>query len=117
MEIRLRKTGGTDVEFEGDELARVSSRKSEDQTRWTELALYRTKSGRYVVQNIGRSVVAGELDRSGFEVFDSPRLLPTFLSQTSKETGSFYLSNLAKDLIEKVEKLYPEFQGVLVEKI
>jgi hypothetical protein len=45
------------MQLEGDRLASVSSRHSDDQTRWTEMTLYKTDKGSYVLEKVGRSVV------------------------------------------------------------
>src|SRR5690606_29211309 len=45
------------IEFEGDRIGSASTRKDEDQGRWTEIHIYRTTSGKYVVQRRGCSVV------------------------------------------------------------
>jgi hypothetical protein len=45
------------IEFEGDLIGSASTRKDEDQGRWTEIHIYRTTSGKYVVQRLGCSVV------------------------------------------------------------
>ncbi len=60
--IVLKNSNGLDVEFLGAKLGQVSSRTSNDQKRWTELALYTASSGRYVCQQVGRSEAAGEYD-------------------------------------------------------
>jgi hypothetical protein len=44
------------IEFEGERLAEVSSRRS-GSPRWTELRLYRTQSGVFVLEKVGASVV------------------------------------------------------------
>ena len=44
------------VSFDGVKLAEVSSQRSTS-PRWTELTLYRTDTGRYVLSKIGRTVV------------------------------------------------------------
>lgn len=43
--------------FTGRHLASSSSNTSGDVPRWTDLKLYRTSSGKYVLQKVGRSVV------------------------------------------------------------
>lgn len=44
------------IEFEGQRLAEVSSRRT-GSPRWTELRLYRTQSGVFVLEKVGASVV------------------------------------------------------------
>lgn len=67
------------LEFYGECIASVSS--SDDKAmgsmwsgetgRWTELALYKTTSGKYVCEQIGRTRWQGERDRFSAEVCDT----------------------------------------------
>lgn len=45
------------VAFDGALLATVSSRSGPEQPRWTEMSLYLTDGGSYVLEKVGRSVV------------------------------------------------------------
>lgn len=44
------------IEFEGELIAEASTERQDD-PRWTEIKIYRTDAGRYVVHRTGRSVV------------------------------------------------------------
>lgn len=50
------RDGSRTIAFDGVSLASNSTRRP-GQTRWTELDLYRTEGGKYVVGKVGRSVV------------------------------------------------------------
>lgn len=49
--------GDTSVRFTGELLSKKSSRRSPTDLRWTEIEIYKTQAGKYVVHKIGRSVV------------------------------------------------------------
>lgn len=64
-----------DIRFAGEKIAEVSSSKHRDSEfysgktgRWTELLLYKTKGGKFVCQQVGRTEWAGEYDRHSAEV-------------------------------------------------
>ena len=44
------------IEFDGERLGKASSRRL-DAPRWTEIRLYRSESGIFVLEKVGRSVV------------------------------------------------------------
>ena len=70
MEYHLKNDGDFELEFDGELLASVSSH-SPTSRRWTELNLYKTATGKYVVQSIGRSNVSGEVDMFACHVYDN----------------------------------------------
>lgn len=45
-----------EIEFEGTRLGSASTER-DDSLRWTEIHIYRTEAGNYVIQRLGRSVV------------------------------------------------------------
>lgn len=60
-EFNLEADNRTDVAFTGLKLASVKSRDYNNRTdRWTELHLYRTQGGKYVVQTLGMTSIQGE---------------------------------------------------------
>jgi hypothetical protein len=59
----LINDGDRDVRFTGELLGKVTSERPEGSDRWTELALYRTKEGFYVTEEIGRTRWQGEYDK------------------------------------------------------
>ena len=58
-QYRLLNTDGRVTEFTGVRLAHESSKRP-DSLRWTEISLYRTEGGNYIVHKVGRSVVFHE---------------------------------------------------------
>ena len=67
----LERDNGPDISFNGEHLSFVSSEgKSRDPARWTELSLYRTKSGRFVCEEVGMTLQERERDRHRVEVVE-----------------------------------------------
>lgn len=55
--FRLKnKDGDDDVEFTGVQLS-LATTETPEATRWTEISIYRTEGGRYVIHRCGRSVL------------------------------------------------------------
>ena len=86
--------GDRTLRIEGAFLAHASSRQGEA-PRWTELALYRTDSGRYVLAGVGKSAVAGEVDRPWVKVADGPEGAVDFLYMRD-DAGVRYMTRAAK---------------------
>lgn len=59
------------LEFDGEILAGASTHQEGDE-RWQEVRIYRTETGKYVTEMIGRSLVEGETDIIQVYVFDNP---------------------------------------------
>lgn len=45
-----------EIEFKGRELGRASTEK-DDSLRWTEIVIYKTDGGKYIIERLGRSLV------------------------------------------------------------
>jgi len=54
---------GKHVEFTGKQIGSGSSHGGKGTLRWTEVRLFRTQAGKYVLQKVGRSVVAHAEDQ------------------------------------------------------
>lgn len=67
------------IAFRGDLIAAVSS--EPDRGRWTELALYRTDSGRFICHTIGRTQRPGEHDRYSGRVCETEADVIGFFGQ------------------------------------
>ena len=54
-EHKLKSDSGPDLIFDGEVLSAASARREsdKDQLRWTELTLYKTGGGKYVVHVVG----------------------------------------------------------------
>ncbi len=111
--FKLWRDGQKDLEFEGVELASVDNRshQGEKESRWTELALYRTRGGKYVLHRKDRTCWQGEEDSETAEVFDT---VSDLVDEITEEGG---VGNLYKELIEEAAKEDDALDDVLVERI
>lgn len=98
--IKVQRDNMPDLSFTGELIASVSSSAnnasgsySGNVGRWTELYLYRTKSGKYVCQSIGCTQWQGEHARYSAEVCNEP-------SEVCEFFGSSWL---AKELFEAAD--------------
>lgn len=59
------------VEFRGELLGSASSQRP-GKDRWSEISIYRTAAGQYVISGVGRTQVPGEVDRVWAKVSGTP---------------------------------------------
>lgn len=86
------------LRFSGKAVATASSYEP-GKSRWTELTLYRTTSGRYVLHEEGLTDVAGEEDRStGWAADDADAVIASLYKENA--AGKRYLTRTAIGLIE-----------------
>lgn len=105
--------------FDGDLLAERSS-EYVGASRWLETRVYRTTSGKYVTEMVGRTRMAGEADKITVNVYDKPAdvrrgFLRTRTSGPRK--GEQYLTVQAEETIADAAAKYPELNDALVERI
>lgn len=69
----LPRTGDRPLQFDGEQIAETDSRQTQGpcQTRWYELALYRTDGGKYVIAIGYRTQWQGELPRDETHLEDT----------------------------------------------
>lgn len=110
--------GGTML-FEGERLAFKSSRERTGRRsrRWTDVEIYRTDAGEYIVHEIGRSTIEGESDRcrivecpsglDAFEALGTPKLtaLDTDVLAAAADADEFFAKSLGDR--HEVEDLSP----------
>lgn len=71
--ITVTRDNDSDIRFTGEEIASASSHSPYDCSgRWTVLKLYRTKGGKYVCSEVGRTQWQGESDRYSGTVCETP---------------------------------------------
>jgi hypothetical protein len=95
----VKRDGDRDLKFTGDIIADVSSHSYQgpNQNRWTEITVYRTKGGKYVVSSIGRTCWQGEHDRHDATLCDTPEAVLDALRQDG------YLSWIAKEALDELQ--------------
>lgn len=104
--MRLPRTGELDLEFDGCEIARSSSRR-DNSPRWTEIVVYKTKSDKWVINIVGRSEVSGEINRSTCVVCYEAKDVPASMHKPDGK-GGFYLSFPAKQVMRQLCEKFPE---------
>lgn len=99
------RDGERDLVFAGDILAQVSSHSNvgPQQNRWTEIDIYRTRKGKYIVAIRGRTCWQGEINRHEAHVCDDEAAVIRALSQDGT-----YISDLAKKAMDEAEIEYNE---------
>jgi hypothetical protein len=93
----VKRDEQVDLKFEGDLIAKASSRSvnGPNQNRWTEMKLYKTKSGKFVIGIAGITIWQGEHDRySGYTCKDENEVVKALIDHNEGE-----LSWLAKELL------------------
>ena len=58
----IERTDARPLRFKGELLAEASSYRHDNNTRWTELALYKTSGGKYICEVRARTIWQGERD-------------------------------------------------------
>lgn len=119
--FRIARQGAVDLTFDGVLLAEESTRDEPGQTRWTEVRIYRTDTGKYVTETVGRSTRRGETDRITVFVHDSPADVPAGLRRKGRSalTGqdTMFIPNVALDALTTAGKADPALADVLTESI
>jgi hypothetical protein len=95
MQKYVVRNGVQELEFTGEELSHASTER-DDSVRWTEIKIYKTQGGNYVIQTLGVSVVYHEAGskctKKGQELLGSSLpedAEPCFRCKFSGEDGVF----------------------------
>lgn len=113
MKFRVERTEDVPLEFTGELLVDVDSK--DDRPRWQEIRIYRTDSGKYVTEVVGRSSVPGERTFITVQVHDDPADVRIGLYR--KQNGRRYLSDLAFEALEGAAEVDPALKQTLVERL
>lgn len=120
---RLRRTGAVDVEFDGELLANQTSHR-EGATRWMEVRIYRTTTGKYVVEEAGTKERDDDDGRSVVTVVTDPFEIRAALTKrgTAKDPARAgqeveYLTNVALNALEEAGEKDPAIDAATVETI
>lgn len=108
----LQEDGFPDVTFTGREIASASShvRNGVEQNTYSDVSVYETRGGKYVVQVIHVSQWQGEGDTSEVHEYDS-------LADLAADMQDEEVIPLAIELGRELSKEYPAFRSVWVRKI
>lgn len=91
------------LHFTGTLLGEATTHETEKR-RWTDMALYRTAGGSYVLHIIGRSSVRGEVDIHSGRVCEDAAAVVLSLHRTD-DNGVQFLSTVARDLLHAAAQL------------
>lgn len=96
-ELEVERDGERPIRFAGKLIAKASSREHSgpQNTRWTEIRIYRTARGKYVVAIVDRTIWQGETDRHSAHICASHEEVIAALTQDG------YLSRVAKAAMEQ----------------
>lgn len=116
-EIIVERGGAKDLKFKGKVLASASSRRvaGKEQTRWTEITVYQTESGRYVVAREHITLWQGELNGYSAEICETPEEVVAEL--TSENAEGEYFSGLAKEILSDLTQESKEFEAFQYEEV
>jgi EXLDI family protein len=114
-EYRIRRDGQQYIVFSGDVVAEASNRfrHGEEQDRWTDIRVYRTDTGSYVVEQVLRT-----LWQKGDAVWYQGDLCPTpqevYAALVGVDTEPL-LGDLEQDLLRQLAPQDPRFAELLTE--
>ena len=106
--IQLRRDGAPPLRFKGtlSGIASSHSHSGPSNSRWTEIRIYETVSGKAVLSIIGRTLWQGEHDRHAaivVPVFDGSAIVKALADQNDG-----YLSDVAKEALDDAGLDYAE---------
>jgi hypothetical protein len=104
MDVVLPRDGDVPLRVSGDALGFASSERT-GRSRWIEIALFRSNSGRYVVAGVGRSTIPGEEDRRWAYVEDDASAVIKRLErhEAGDESTRYLTRTAAKALTQAAE--------------
>lgn len=111
--ITVKNDNAPDIRFTG-ELMEMASSRSNDTTRWTELELYKTQTGKFVCSEIGYSQWQGERDHYKAKVCNSVEEVTQFFGYGWLAKRLYERANLdtAIDLDAEILYINTETLGV-----
>ncbi|MCL4473881.1 MAG: hypothetical protein M1455_08090 [Actinobacteria bacterium] len=118
QKYRVRRDGKKDLSFTGINIAEASDHEHQgpQNTRWSEIEIYKTDSGKYVVAQVYRTRWQGEEDSHRAEVCESPADVLELLSWED-EDGNNGISNMAKEALETAAENDSAFEGLTTEEV
>lgn len=107
----INRDGHPPIVFTGEKIAGADN-KDHNSTRWTKVALYRTKGGKYVAKISRLTCWEGESDHITAEVFSQAADLIEWLKE-----GSDVLGSVSQEAVEKAAKTDANFAAAWVEEV
>lgn len=116
QQYELRDADGSLTTFDGVLLGHASSKNRPDQPRWTELAIYRTLGGNYVVHKVGKSSKPGEVDRDTLLVSTAPAGAVESC-KTSDSDGALFFTYVAREALDQAVENDPELAEAFYHRV
>lgn len=114
MEYRIPRDADVDLVFDGALLVDLSSR-VDGMNRWTETRIYKTDSGQWVTEVVGKTTVIGEVDRYTVAVHRKPEKVRLGLM---RRVGSEqYLTDMGRRALHAAAQVDPDLVPGLTERI
>lgn len=113
-EFRLSRHDDVDLVFEGKLLSEVSSHR-DGMAHWSEIRVYRTDSGQWVTEVVGRTTKPGEVDRSTVVAHKQPEHVRTALMRN--RDGARFLTNMGRKALFDAAQTDPALEPALTERI
>lgn len=116
--FKVYRDGKKDLSFTGVLLGSGSDHEHQgpQNSRWSEIDIYRTDSDRYVVAQTFRTLWQGEEDSRRAEVCQPAADVLELLSWED-EDGNSGLSDLAKETLEAAAENDTAFEGIILEEV
>lgn len=113
--ITITRDGKPPLRFKGHEIAGASNHSHEGsrQNRWTELALYQTAGGKYVIERTNRTCWQGESDRCAAEALGTAAEVIDWL----RDDNDGELGGVSQELLERAVKVDSNFAAAYVEEV
>lgn len=111
------KDGDRHVEFDGALLGHSTSERS-GKSRWSEISIYRTRGGNFIVAGVGKTILAGESDRHWATVCERPQGVVEKLTLCDDDGTRYvpYTSRIALDqAIEQDDELGEAYKVEVVD--
>ena len=114
----VTRDGKKDLTFAGVLIGSGSDHEHQgpQNSRWSEIDIYRTDSGKYIVAQVYRTRWQGEEDSHRAEVCESAAAVLELLEWEDEE-GNGGLSNLAKEALEAAAENDTAFEGITLEEV
>lgn len=111
----LDRDGKPPLRFKGTLVAKADnhSYQGDRQTRWTELKLFKTAGGKYVINRVRRTCWSGESDRSAADALTTAAEVMEWL----REDNDGELGSVSQELLDKAVKVDPNFAAAYVEEV
>jgi hypothetical protein len=113
--FNLEDADGSKTEFKGWRLGSGTSNHSGTQRRWSELHVYKTVGGNYLVHKIGRSVAPGEVNRYTLHISEGPDGAVESCKTSDKDSALFF-TRVARDALEQAIAEDPELSDAFYQR-